>query len=70
MSLNNLGFLLKALGDLSGAQFHYERALAIFALRLGPDDPRTKIVQENLENLESMRQSAGLPQPESPPRPT
>ncbi|MDH4136601.1 MAG: tetratricopeptide repeat protein, partial [Anaerolineae bacterium] len=28
-SLNNLGFLLQAMGDLAGARPYYERALAI-----------------------------------------
>jgi len=50
-SLNNLGFLLRAQGDLVGARPYYERALAIWEKRLGPDHPHTKIARGNLESL-------------------
>src|SRR6266478_5454428 len=38
-SLNNLGYLLRAEGDLEGARPYYERALAIREKALGPDHP-------------------------------
>ena len=40
-SLNNLGYLLQAQGDLAGARPLYERALAIREKALGPDHPAT-----------------------------
>jgi Tfp pilus assembly protein PilF len=36
-SLNNLGYLLRAQGDLAVAKLYYERALQIFRSRLGQD---------------------------------
>ena len=50
-SLNNLGYLLQAQGDLAGARPVFERALAIFTARLGPDHPNTRIVRGNLAAL-------------------
>lgn len=47
-SLNNLGYLLQAQGDLVGAQPYYQRALAILTERLGPDHPDTRTVRGNL----------------------
>jgi tetratricopeptide (TPR) repeat protein len=41
LSLNNLGGLLRAMGDLAGARPYYERALAIREKSLGPDHPDT-----------------------------
>ncbi|HVR98913.1 MAG TPA: tetratricopeptide repeat protein, partial [Thermoanaerobaculia bacterium] len=38
-------------GDLAAARPYYERALAIFEARLGPDHPDTKTVRENLAAL-------------------
>jgi tetratricopeptide (TPR) repeat protein len=50
-SLNNLGSLLHAMGDLDGARPYYERALAILEARLGPEHPNTQIVRGNLKRL-------------------
>jgi hypothetical protein len=50
-SLNNLGFLLQATDDYEGARPYYERALAIFMARLGPDHPYTYTVGDNLAAL-------------------
>jgi tetratricopeptide (TPR) repeat protein len=47
-SLNNLGDLLQAMGDLAGARPYYERALAIHEKALGPDHP---IRPQSLNNL-------------------
>jgi Tetratricopeptide repeat len=38
-SLDNLGNVLRILGELPAARDHYERALAIFASRLAPTTP-------------------------------
>lgn len=51
MSLNNLGVLLQAMGDLSGARPYYERALAIQEKVLGPEHPDTARSLNNLANL-------------------
>jgi tetratricopeptide (TPR) repeat protein len=50
-SLNNLGSLLKAMGDLSGARPYYERALAIDEKVLGKEHPDTAIDYGNLGSL-------------------
>jgi hypothetical protein len=39
------------LGYLAAARPYYERALAIWEARLGPDHPNTKIARENLAAL-------------------
>jgi tetratricopeptide (TPR) repeat protein len=49
---NNLGRVLKDLGDLQGAKKHFERALKIDETALGPDHPQTTIIRQNLERLE------------------
>jgi Tfp pilus assembly protein PilF len=51
-SLNNLGYLLQAMGDLAGARPYYERALAILRQSLGEDHPHTVTVQNNLDSLD------------------
>ena len=50
-SLNNLGYLLHAQGDLAGARPYYERALAIREKALGPDHPDTARSLNNLGDL-------------------
>jgi tetratricopeptide (TPR) repeat protein len=47
-SLNHLGYLLNAQGDLTGARPYYERALAIRERALGPDHPDTATSLNNL----------------------
>jgi Tetratricopeptide repeat len=49
--VNNLGLMLRALGDLSGARAAYQRALRIFEAHLGGAHPSTQTVQRNLEAL-------------------
>jgi hypothetical protein len=49
--LNNLGGVLRALGDLAGARAPFERALAICRQFLGEDHPDTRLVRRNLESL-------------------
>jgi hypothetical protein len=49
--VNNLGSVLKVLGDLKGAKKCCERALKIFREFLGDDHPNTVMVRENLESL-------------------
>ena len=49
---NNLGGVLKDLGDLQGAKSCYQRALKILQKNLGDDHPKAKIVQNNLDLLE------------------
>jgi hypothetical protein len=48
---NNLGLLLRELGDLDGAKTQLERALAIDEAALGPDHPRVAAVAANLASL-------------------
>ncbi|NPA90538.1 MAG: tetratricopeptide repeat protein, partial [Chloroflexi bacterium] len=50
--LNNLGSVLKALGDLQGAKDALERALRIFEKFLPPDHPHIRIARENLKRAE------------------
>ncbi len=55
-SLNNLGYLLQAQGDLAGARPYYERALAIRERVLGPEHPDTA---GSLNNLGYLLQAQG-----------
>jgi Tfp pilus assembly protein PilF len=55
-SLHNLGYLLKAQGDLAGARPYYERALVIREKALGPDHPDTA---KSLNNLGSLLHQQG-----------
>src|SRR5262249_819753 len=50
-SLNNLGTLLYAMGDLAGARPCYEQALAIYQKVLGNDHPNTATSLYNLATL-------------------
>ncbi|WP_374689551.1 tetratricopeptide repeat protein [Promineifilum sp.] len=50
-SLNNLGGLLYAQGDLAGARPYLERALAVSERVLGPDHPDTAASLNNLGAL-------------------
>ncbi|NEV77742.1 tetratricopeptide repeat protein [Rhodopseudomonas sp. BR0C11] len=56
LSLNNLGYLLQAQGDLAGAKPYYERALAIREKAFGPDHPDTAL---SLNNLGALLQALG-----------
>jgi Tetratricopeptide repeat len=49
--LNNLGRVLRDLGDLAGARAAFERALAIWERVFGPDHPSTRKARGNLESL-------------------
>jgi tetratricopeptide (TPR) repeat protein len=51
LCLNNLGYLLQAQGDLSGARPRYERALMIREKVLGPDHLETALSLNNLGYL-------------------
>jgi tetratricopeptide (TPR) repeat protein len=46
--VNNLGLVLKRLGDLAGARANYERALKICEPARGPDHPQIAIYVNNL----------------------
>jgi tetratricopeptide (TPR) repeat protein len=50
-SLNSLGYLLRAQGDLAGARPYYERALAIRQKAMGLDHPDTATSLNNLGYL-------------------
>jgi Flp pilus assembly protein TadD len=52
---SNLGMILKAKGDLEGAQKQTERALRILEARLGPNNPSTQIARSNLESIRQAR---------------
>jgi tetratricopeptide (TPR) repeat protein len=57
---NNLGLVLKDLGDLAGARAQFERALAIGETALGPDHPRVAVIRGNLaEVLRELGESEG-----------
>ncbi len=55
---NNLGLMLRDLGDLEGARAQYERALVIGEAALGPDHPTMATIQGNLESLLQALQEA------------
>ena len=46
-----LGALLKLKGELTEAETHYRKALAIRERELGPDDEKTLLIRQRLENL-------------------
>lgn len=46
--LNNLGLVLKTLGDMAGARIAYERALKIDEVVHGPDHPDVATTLNNL----------------------
>ncbi len=50
-SVNNLGLVLRALGDLKGAKEHFARALSILRKSLGETHQSTATVRNNLELL-------------------
>jgi tetratricopeptide (TPR) repeat protein len=54
--INNLGELLRVLGDLDGAKIHFERALRINEAAYGPDHPQ---VAGPVNNLGLMLQAQG-----------
>ena len=54
---NNLGVVLRALGDLAGAKKSYERALVINEKSLPPDQPHIRIAKKNLKILEDAQGS-------------
>ena len=58
ISLNNLGYVLKAQGDLEGAKALYERALAIDEAAFGPNHPNVAIGLNNLGHV--LRRKATL----------
>ncbi len=47
--LNNLGVVLRDLGELAAARTAYERAVQIFQTFLGVEHPSTKTAQANLD---------------------
>ena len=56
---NNLGSVLRALGDLKGARVQLERALAISEEALGPDHPDVAISRGNLSGvLQALQEEA------------
>lgn len=52
-SLNNLGALLQAQGELAAARPYVERALHILTTRLTPQHPDTLVVRQNLAALDA-----------------
>ncbi len=49
--VNNLGSVLRDLGELTDARAAFERALKILQHFLGDDHPNTKTVQSNLNSV-------------------
>jgi tetratricopeptide (TPR) repeat protein len=60
---NNLGNVLRALGDLEGARVQLEQALAISEAALGPDHPNVATVRSNLGSLLQALQEASAEGP-------
>ena len=56
-SLNNLGFLLQAIGDYNAARLYFEQALAICEKRLGTYHPTTRTILGNLASLQEQSES-------------
>jgi len=52
---NNLGAVLRDLGDLDGAKAQFEQALAIYEAALGPDHSRTTNTMGALTGLDQLR---------------
>lgn len=48
---NNLGIVLRELGDLEGARVGYKRALVIGEAALGPDHPEVATYRSNLNGV-------------------
>jgi hypothetical protein len=48
---NNLGGVLRDLGDLPGAREQFDRALAISEAALGPDHPDVGVIRNNLGSV-------------------
>ena len=48
---NNLGILLRSMGDLPAALAHYERALEIYNKRQGPESPNAATCLNNIGNV-------------------
>jgi len=57
-NLDNLGIVLRRLGELAAARDYHQRALAIFEARLGPDHPDVATSLGNLGNV--LRRLGGL----------
>jgi hypothetical protein len=55
---NNLGSLLRHVGDLEGARAQLERALEISEAALGPDHPGVATVRSNLNSVLQALQEA------------
>jgi hypothetical protein len=51
IGVNNLGLVLRDLGELSEARQCFDRALRIFTTFLGDDHPNTVTVRNNLKSL-------------------
>jgi hypothetical protein len=55
IDVNNLGGVLRDLGELAQARKCFERALKILRDRLGENHPTTMTVRNNLESLKSQK---------------
>ena len=49
--LNNMGGVLRGLGDPNGARKHFQRAMEIFTAQKGENHPDAITVRRNLESL-------------------
>jgi tetratricopeptide (TPR) repeat protein len=57
-ALDNLGVVLRELGELPQARAHHKRALAIFEATYGPDHPD---IATTLDNLGAVLRALGEP---------
>ena len=53
-SYKNLAVVLRDHGDLEQAKEYFERALAIYLIRLGPDHSSVSTVQRHLAGLQKL----------------
>lgn len=55
VDVNSIGLILRAKGDLDGALSYCQRALKILTDSYGPDNPTTKTVAANVQQIEQAR---------------
>lgn len=72
--LSNLALLCQNQGKAEEVEYYYQRALEIYATRLGPDDPNVAKTKNNLvpwagSRVGARKEEAQLPAPRSPSGP-
>lgn len=62
MDLSNLGIAYRALGRADIASGLFERAYKLMHAAVGPDDPKTKAIERNLDNPGGDKPTPASPQ--------